>query len=166
MIEESKDLFDVPNEKADWFINEMTLVDALNISETWEDYANQFSEFCKLKSIKSNNCSEFLIHTEKVQKSRLLNSNMKDWLGWLKYLHSDWSMPIRNVDNKTEFIRAVMGHFKSTDVRKKLIHQIIVIEEEKTWYIIKDGIVETPGSNHVEADTRIKKKKKLYGPFL
>ena len=32
---------------------------------------------------------------------------------------------------------------------------IIVAEEEKTWCIIKDDILEAPGSNHVEADTKI-----------
>ena len=48
-----------------------------------------------------------------------------------------------------------MRHFKSIDVRKKLLHPILVTEEKKTWYITKDGIPETPVSNHAEADKRI-----------
>ena len=69
--------------------------------------------------------------------------------------HSDWFKFLRNGHNKTELIRALVHHFKFIDVRMELLHQIIVTEEQKTWYVIKDGILETPGSNHVEADTRI-----------
>ena len=69
--------------------------------------------------------------------------------------HSDWFTYLINGRNKTELIRALVRNFDSTDVRKKLLHPIIVTEEEKTWYITKDHILETPGSNHVEADTKI-----------
>ena len=69
--------------------------------------------------------------------------------------HSDWFTFLINGRNKTELIRALVGNFDSTDVRKKLLHPIIVTEEEKTWYITKYHILETPGSNHVEADTKI-----------
>ena len=57
--------------------------------------------------------------------------------------------------NKTELIRALVHHFKPIDVRKNLLHSIIITGEEKTWYITKDGILETPGSNYLGADTRI-----------
>ena len=40
LTEESKDLCDVPNEEADWFIDGMTAVDAVNVAKTWDDYAN------------------------------------------------------------------------------------------------------------------------------
>ena len=49
MIEESKALCDVPNEEADCFIDGMTAVDAVNFTETLEDHANKFLEFCKPK---------------------------------------------------------------------------------------------------------------------
>ena len=69
--------------------------------------------------------------------------------------HSDWFTFLRNGHNKTELIRALVHHFKSIDVRKKLLHPIIVTEEEKTWSIAIDGILRTSGSNHVEVDIRI-----------
>ena len=50
LIQESKALCDVPNEEADWFIDGMKAVDAVNVAETWDNYANTFLEFCKLKS--------------------------------------------------------------------------------------------------------------------
>lgn len=50
LIEESKSLCDVPNEEADWFIDGMAAVVAVEVAETWEDYANKFLEFCKPRS--------------------------------------------------------------------------------------------------------------------
>ena len=80
--------------------------------------------------------------------------------------HSDWFTFLQNGHNKTELIRALVRHCKSTDVRK-LLHPIIVTEEEKTWYITKDGILETPVNNHVEAETRkIMEAVKSEGPVI
>ena len=50
MIEESKALCDIPSEEADWFIDGMATVNAVNVAETWEDCANKFFEFCKPES--------------------------------------------------------------------------------------------------------------------
>lgn len=42
LIDESKTLSDVPNGKADWFIDGMGAVNAVNVAKTCEDYATSF----------------------------------------------------------------------------------------------------------------------------
>ena len=54
LIEEYNALCDVPNEEADWFIDGMTAIDVVNVAETWEDYANEFLEFCKPETLLRN----------------------------------------------------------------------------------------------------------------
>ena len=54
LIEEYKSLCDVPNEEADWFTDGMTAIDVVNVAETWEDYANEFLEFCKPETLLRN----------------------------------------------------------------------------------------------------------------
>ena len=41
------------------------------------------------------------------------------------------------------------------DNRRTLVHPIVITEEEKTWHITKNEVMEGLDSNHVEADTRI-----------
>ena len=68
--------------------------------------------------------------------------------------NSSWFTFLGNGHAKTELIQALVRHSKSIDVRNELLHQIIVTKEEKTWYITKDGTLETPDNNDVEVDTR------------
>ena len=67
----------------------------------------------------------------------------------------DWEEFLCCPHNKTMLIRALVAHYKSEEVRKDLKYPVIVTEEEKTWGITTNSVMELLPCNHIEADTRL-----------
>ena len=64
-------------------------------------------------------------------------------------------------------IRALVEHYKNTSVQRNLQYPLIVTQEEHTWRITKDDVVELVSCNHIEADTRlILEASKSYFPVV
>lgn len=108
MIQESKDLSDVPNEKADYFIDRIVAVDEVVVGETWEDYSNTLLEFCKPKSKFKAIVHNFWFIQRKFKKED--DSTQQKMPG-----HSDWFKFLWNGH-----------HVKSTDVRKKFTRSVLL----------------------------------------
>ena len=161
LIEES-DALCSPPEDADWFIDGMATVLAVKVAETWEEFGSKFLKHCKPEG-KVNRL--FIIfdsyNDSSIKQMTQLGRGKPGRNVYITNLKqnmpkpSDWPSFLRNSHNKTQLIKALVLHFKSIDVRKNLKYELIVTEEEKTWKISRNSIVEPESSNHVEADTRI-----------
>ena len=166
LIEDAKALCKQPNEVSDWFIDSMAAVNSIGSKDTWKEYADKFLKYCMAKDssrvkiismifdfYKQNSIKQ-MMQLEKAGEEMGRNvyiTNVKQKMPQ----NADWYSFLQNNRNKTELISALVGYFKSEEIRRKFSYPVIIKEEENTWHLSSIRIQELPRSNHVEADTRI-----------
>eukprot|EP00794_Sanderia_malayensis_P021307 gene21307-biopygen16343 len=73
-----------------------------------------------------------------------------------KMLQSNsWLSFFNHIENKKDLIRLGSKFFRSEEGRQQLKLPLVFTEQEKLWEITRDGVSESIGCNHEEADSRL-----------
>ena len=144
----------------------MVAINSIASKDTWKEYADEFLKHYMPKDSSSVNSLSIIFDSYKQNSIKQMTqferaggeigrnvyiTNMKQKMPQ----NADWYSFLRNNHNKTELISALVGYFKSEEIRRKFLYPIIITEEEKTWHLSSTQKQELPRSNHVESDTRI-----------